>query len=139
MTFEVKGEPVTAPSGVNRGSEDGKVDYLLVYDGPMLQRWAELLTRAIPVRGRRNWMRAHGDEDLERFKRGAARHFKQWLDSLDGVEDGEDHAAAIFFNVNGAEYVKRQLAPTRSRRRRLTSRIRAAWADLHDAQRQPRS
>lgn len=103
----VKGDPVTRESGMNRESEDGKVDYLLVRDGPMYKRWAELLTRAIPNRGRRNWMLATGDDDLERFKRGAARHYEQWLDG----ETDEDHAAALIFNVNGVEYLRSLDAP----------------------------
>lgn len=105
----VRGVSVTNESGVNRQSEDGKVDYLLVRDGPMFLRWAEHLTRAVPKRGRQNWMRAKTSDDFGRFKRGAARHFEQWLESLDGIDDGEDHAAALFFNVNGAEYVKARL------------------------------
>lgn len=92
---------MTLDSGMNRESEDGKVDYTLLRDGPMFRRWAELLTAAIPVRGRRNWMLAEGDDDLARFRRSAARHFEQWL----AGETDEDHAAALFFNVNGAEYV----------------------------------
>lgn len=103
--FEVKGEAVELPSGMNRESEDGKIDYLLVRDGPMFRRWAELLTRAIPKRGRRNWMLANSEEDLERFKRAAARHFEQWLNG----EVDEDHAAALFFNVNGVERLKETL------------------------------
>lgn len=98
----VKGDPVRRPSGMNRESEDGKIDYLLVRDGPMYRRWAELLTRAVENRGRRNWMLASGEDDLERFKRGAARHFEQWL----AGEDDEDHAAALFFNVNGVERLR---------------------------------
>lgn len=91
---------------MKRQPEDGKIDYLLVRDGPMFKRWAELLTKAIPSRGRRNWMLAKGDEDLERFKRGAARHFEQWLNG----EIDEDHAAACLFNINGAEHVKSLLS-----------------------------
>lgn len=105
MAFEIRGEAVTLPSGMNRAPEEGKTDYLLPRDGPMFKRWAEHLTRAVPVRGRRNWMNAQGDEDLERFKRAAARHFEQWLDG----ETDEDHVAAVFFNMNGAEYVRDRL------------------------------
>lgn len=107
MAGAVKGDPVTRPSGMNRESESDKVDYLLVRDGPMFRRWAELLTRAIPNRGRRNWMLAHGEDDLERFRRGAARHFEQWLAN----ETDEDHAAALIFNVNGVEYLRSLDAP----------------------------
>jgi len=104
--YEVKGDPVTLASGMNRESEDGKIDYLLVRDGPMFKRWAELMTRAIPKRGRRNWMKANSEEDLERFRRSFARHAEQWL----AGEDDEDHAAACIFNLNGAEHVREQLS-----------------------------
>jgi len=93
-------------TGVNRSSTEGKTDYLLVRDGPMFQRWAAWLSRFAPTRGKRNWMNAHEFSDLERFVESAARHFEQWLN---GEDDGEDHAAAIIFNINGAEYVKEKL------------------------------
>lgn len=102
IRFEIAGESVPRDSGMNRQSEEGKIDYLLVRDGPMYKRWAELLTKAVPIRGRRNWMVARGAADMERFRRGAARHFEQWLDG----ETDEDHAAALIFNVNGVEYLK---------------------------------
>lgn len=104
--YEVRGDAIPLASGMNRESEDEKVDYLLVRDGPMFKRWAELLTRAIPKRGRRNWMLANSQEDLDRFKRGLCRHVEQWLDD----EIDEDHAAAIIFNLNGAEHVKSLLS-----------------------------
>jgi hypothetical protein len=44
--------------------------------------------------------------EYERFQESAARHFEQWLEG----ENDEDHAAAVFFNINGAEYVKAKLA-----------------------------
>lgn len=105
MSYMIKGEPVAMESGVYRAQEEGKTDYTLLRDGPMFQRWAELLTRAIPKRGRRNWMNARTFDDMERFKRGACRHFEQWL----AGEQDEDHAAALFFNVNGVEYVKERM------------------------------
>jgi len=102
----VRGEAVALPSGMRREPEDGKINYLLLRDGPMLKRWAQLLTSAIPVRGRRNWMLANSEDDLGRFRRSACRHFEQWL----AGETDEDHAAAVIFNVNGAEYVRDLLA-----------------------------
>jgi hypothetical protein len=47
-------------------------------------------------------MLATGDEELERFRASAVRHFVQWLQ---GATD-EDHAAAVIFNLNGYEYVR---------------------------------
>jgi hypothetical protein len=88
-----------------RGSTEGKVNYLLVYDGPMLDRWAAHLTKAAPSKGKRNWMNARTPEDLERFREGFARHARQWL----AGETDEDHAAAVVFNLNGALYVMERL------------------------------
>ncbi len=50
----------------------------------------------------RNWELAKTDEELERFKSSAFRHFMQWLSG----EDDEDHASAVYFNIQCAEYVK---------------------------------
>lgn len=88
-------------SGMKRDVETGKPDYLLTRDGPMYERYAMHLTRGAEKYGRRNWTLAASAEEYERFQRSAARHFEQWLR---GDRD-EDHAAAVFFNVNAAEYV----------------------------------
>ena len=55
--------------------------------------------------GKRNWMKAREQEELDRFKESALRHFLQWYDG----DTDEDHAAATIFNMNGAEYVKEQI------------------------------
>jgi hypothetical protein len=85
-----------------RDTEDGKTDYTLILDGPMFDRWAEHMTKGAKKYARRNWMQATGEAELERFERSALRHFLQWLR---GDRD-EDHAAAVIFNINGAEYVR---------------------------------
>jgi hypothetical protein len=89
-----------------RDVEDDKIDYTLVLDGPMFVRWAEHLTKGARKYAARNWMKARGDEELTRFKRSALRHFLQWYW---GHRD-EDHASAVFFNINGAEYVEGLMA-----------------------------
>lgn len=97
-------------SGMVRDTTEGKTDYALVLDGPMFKRWATHLTKGAIKYAKRNWMQANGDAELERFKESALRHFIQWYY---GDRD-EDHAAAVFFNINGAEYVREQrleLAP----------------------------
>jgi hypothetical protein len=95
------GDRLTFGSGMVRDVEDGKIDYTLILDGPMLERWAAHLTKGATKYAPRNWMKAAGTEEWERFRRSFLRHSIQWLR---GDRD-EDHAAAIFFNVNGAEYV----------------------------------
>jgi hypothetical protein len=49
-----------------------------------------------------NWTLAAGPEEYQRFKDSAFRHFIQWYEN----ERDEDHAAAVLFNINGAEYVR---------------------------------
>lgn len=107
MSFETKdsGERVTFDSGMVRDTQDGKVKYHLLFSGPMLQRWAELMTRGAEKYDDDNWMKAEGDVELARFKASAARHFFQWMRG----DMDEDHAAAVFFNLNGAEYVKERM------------------------------
>ena len=98
-------EVVEFPSGMKRSSDAGKIKYLLVRDGPMLHRWAVHLTRGAEIHEDRNWMLADGPEELERAKHSACRHFEQWLNG----DVDEDHAAALFFNVNQVEYIKGRL------------------------------
>lgn len=105
--FEVKdsGARQEFASGMVRDTQDGKIDYTVVLDGPMLKRWAEHLTKAklkYPdiKPGIANWTLAEGEEELQRFKKSAMRHFMQWIY---GDQD-EDHAAALIFNINGYEY-----------------------------------
>jgi hypothetical protein len=102
--FAVKdsGERQQFDSGMVRDVTDGKTDYALTLDGPMFERWAEHLTKGAQKYDKRNWMKAEGQAEYERFRESAFRHFLQWYR---GAID-EDHAAAVVFNVNGAEYVK---------------------------------
>jgi hypothetical protein len=89
-------------SGMVRDTEDGKPDFTLIRKGPMFRRWAEHLTKGAIKYGRHNWTNACSEEEYERFQRSAARHFEQWLNG----ERDEDHAAAVMFNLNAAEYVR---------------------------------
>lgn len=94
-------------SGMVRDVEDTKIDLTNLIHGPMLVRWATHLTKAKAkypdiTPGVPNWTLAAGDEELARFKRSAFRHFLAWLNG----ETDEDHAAGVFFNINGGEYVK---------------------------------
>ncbi len=100
------GKRLNYTSGMVRDTAEDKIDYLLLRDGPMFKRWAKHLTEGAKKYSKRNWMLASGEPELERFRESALRHFEQWL----GGEVDEDHAAAVFFNINGAEYVKSRLA-----------------------------
>jgi len=98
-------------SGMQRDLQQGKprFDLILPKDMPykesMLYRWAMLMTRGFEKYGERNWEKANSEEEYNRFKASAFRHFIQWLSG----EDDEDHASAIMFNINAVEYVKKKL------------------------------
>jgi hypothetical protein len=98
-------------SGMRRDITDGKPDFYLCvtdlpYEEQLLTRWASLMERGASKYGRRNWQLANSEEELERFKSSAFRHFMQWI--TDGSPE-EDHAAAVLFNIQAYEYVKRKL------------------------------
>ncbi len=99
------GEREHFDSGMQRDTEDGKTKWHLVASGPMLERWAGLMTRGSVKYDDDNWMKADSEKELRRFRASAYRHFMQWWY---GDED-EDHASAIFFNINGVEFVKKRI------------------------------
>jgi len=107
MTFVVKdsGKRQQFESGMVRDLEVEKTLYELVFDGPMLDRYAAHLTKGAQKYGIRNWMQANSAEEQARFRSSAIRHFIQWLRG----ETDEDHAAAVLFNINGHEYTKDRL------------------------------
>jgi len=111
--FMVKdsGQRENFASGMVRDTQEGKIEYDRIMDGPMFDRWAIHLTKGAvkypdQESGDPNWMLAEGQKELRRFRKSALRHLCQWMR---GDRD-EDHASAVFFNINGAEYVKEQMA-----------------------------
>ncbi len=106
FTVKDSGQRLEFDSGMRRDVTDGKVLWSLIYSGPMLERWAQHLTAGAEKYGPNNWLLAEGEAELQRFQDSAARHFAQWMR---GDRD-EDHAAAVFFNLNGAEYVRDKIA-----------------------------
>ncbi len=94
----------TFSTGMVRDTQAGKVRYDLL---PifMLRRWAELLTRGAAHYGDNNWTKASTNEEYERFKASAWRHFMQLMNG----ERDEDHAAAVIFNITGMELVHDKL------------------------------
>ena len=91
--------------GMVRDTTDGKINWSLVADGPMLKRWAQHLTIGANKYAVRNWMLAEGATELERARESAFRHFMQWYYR----ERDEDHAAAVMFNMNEVEYIEEKL------------------------------
>jgi len=107
MTYTTKdsGERQQFDSGMQRDVTEGKTKWHLVTRGPMLKRWAELMTRGAIKYDDDNWMKANSTEESKRFAASAFRHFMQWFEG----DDDEDHAAAVIFNINGWEYVQDKL------------------------------
>lgn len=99
------GQRQTFSTGMQRDSGQKDLRPDLVY-GPMLVRWSELMGRGAGKYGERNWEKACTQEELDRFKASAFRHFVQWFY---GMNPEEDHAAAVFFNVAGTEYVRERM------------------------------
>ena len=103
------GKRVVFKTGMNRDVTGDKIRYDLVIPldsvDNMFTRWAALMTRGAVKYGQRNWEKAKTAEEEARFRESAFRHFMQWYL---GIDKDEDHAAAIFFNVQGAEYAKRR-------------------------------
>jgi hypothetical protein len=105
FTTKDSGEREQYASGMQRDVTEGKVKWHLILGGPMLVRWAELMTRGAVKYDDDNWMQADSEVELARFRESAMRHFMQWVTGA----DDEDHAAAVIFNINGYEYVKDKL------------------------------
>ncbi len=114
MDFFTKdsGERKDFDSGMRRDSDGNKPRFDLLipkdqkYEDTLLFRWAMLMKRGIDKYGLRNWELANSEEELERFKASGYRHFIQWISDID---DGEDHAAAVLFNINAVEFLKQKL------------------------------
>lgn len=104
MQIKDSGARTTFDSGMVRDVADGKIDYSLALDGPMFKRYAEHLTNGAKKYSKRNWMKARGQAELDRFRESALRHFMQWVNG----DTDEDHAAAVIFNLNGYEFVMDQ-------------------------------
>lgn len=110
MKFKTKdsGKREKYRSGMKRDMQEGKPRFdLLVpkkqkFEDTLLYRWAMLMARGASKYDARNWEKAKDIEEFERFRDSAFRHFMQWFCG----ETDEDHAAAVLFNINGAEYVK---------------------------------
>lgn len=111
--FETKdsGKRVEFSTGMQRDTNETKPRFDLItpldlpFKEQMLTRWANLMQRGAKKYKARNWEKASTQEELDRFKDSAFRHLMQWLCG----ETDEDHAAAVFFNISGAEMVKSKM------------------------------
>lgn len=110
MNFVTKdsGKREEYASGMVRDTQEGKPRFDLMladgipYDEQFLTRVANLLARGAEKYQDRNWEKAQGQDELDRFKASALRHLMQWL----AGEEDEDHAAAVAFNLLAHETTK---------------------------------
>jgi hypothetical protein len=113
MNFTTKdsGKRQEFNTGMKRDVQENKPRFDLItplyvpFNEQIITRWANLMARGAEKYDARNWEKASTQEELDRFKASAARHFYQWLCG----EVDEDHAVAVMFNIQGAELVKRKL------------------------------
>jgi Domain of unknown function (DUF5664) len=107
------GNRIQFSTGMVRDTQDGKARFDLClpqgihYHEQMLTRFAQHMAAGAQKYSARNWENASTQEELERYQASALRHMHQWI----AGEDDEDHAAAVYFNIMGAEYVKYRLSP----------------------------
>lgn len=92
-------------NGMVRDTQNGKPRYDLI-DRAFLKRWAELMARGAEKYGENNWRQANDEAALKRFEASALRHMFQYLEG----DRTEDHAAAVAFNLAGAEMVREKLS-----------------------------
>ena len=107
--FVVKdsGQRMEFSSGSLRDTAEGKLKWSRILFGPMAKRWAWHLTKAEakypdPRPGIPNFTLIESEEEYHRYRESALRHFMQWWEG----DTDEDHAAAVFFNMNGVEMIK---------------------------------
>lgn len=106
------GKRAAYDSGMVRDTQEGKPRFDLIepkgwpYEEQLMTRWALLMARGAEKYDDRNWELGEGQEELDRAIASAERHLKQWKH---GKVD-EDHACAILFNVQAAEFYKWKLA-----------------------------
>lgn len=88
-------------SGFNRDTDEGKLRYDLI-PIELLERLAGLYTRGAVKYGDSNWQKADTQEEINRFKQSAWRHWMQFL----AGENDEDHAVAVIWNIIAYEWHK---------------------------------
>jgi len=121
FTIRDSGKREEFDGGMQRDTTQGKSRPDLVRDGPMFLRWVAHLTKGAIKYVARNWMKATGEVEYDRFLESADRHYTIWYTWRRygvNIEEAshpttfpltEDHAAALFFNVNGVEYLQEKM------------------------------
>lgn len=98
--------------GMVRDTTEGKPQFPLLfpkgvpYEDQLITRVAELYMRGGIKYGARNWEKSRTEESLAHHEDALMRHVIKFLI---GTEDGEDHAAAVVWNVNAVDLTRRKI------------------------------
>ena len=76
------------------------------YDEQLLTRFAVHMAKGAAKYEERNWEKFSDQQALDRARASAMRHLYQWVTD---AQDGEDHAAAVMFNLMAGEHIQRKL------------------------------
>lgn len=108
FTIKDSGARAELGGGV-RDTEENKLDYTLVFDGVMLERYAAHLTKGARKYAARNWLKFFATRESARaaYDRAGRSLQRHNVDYMNGVTD-EDHAAAMIFNLNVRETALRK-------------------------------
>ncbi len=125
FVVEDSGKHQEFESGMMRDTSEDKTDHRIINYGPMKNRWINHLNTARVkyadiAPGVPNWTVGNSIAEFDRYLESAERHFAIWAAArraeltywgLEGefipIESVEDEAAAVFFNINGAEHVRK--------------------------------
>lgn len=111
FTIKDSGKRENFQSGMRRDTDEGKPRYDLIPIN-ILKRWAIHMAKGAHKYGQRNWEMANSEEELDRFKASAHRHFIQWISN----ERDEDHMAAVMFNLAAYETTKDRVWRSKEKR-----------------------
>lgn len=104
--------------GVVRDATEGKPAFGLMYPKgvpyaeQLITRVAALYERGGRKYGARNWERSCTEDSLAHHEESFLRHVHEFYCD---VQDGEDHAAAVVWNVNAILLTRRNIALAQSR------------------------
>jgi hypothetical protein len=111
-TTKDSGERAKHSDGVVRDTDKGKPRFELMFplgvpfEDQLMTRVAELYARGGAKYGDRNWEKSKTEETLHHHEAALMRHVFKFLT---GVNDGEDHAAAVVWNVNAVDLCRRKI------------------------------
>jgi len=96
-------------TGMKRDTNEGKKRYDLMFPlsvvTGLIDRLADHLANGAKKYEERNWEKASTPKEFARFRESALRHIVEWYHN----DFEEDHAAAVVFNLMGAELVRQKL------------------------------